>query len=187
MPITAEPRLPRGWTQSVRSGLLHAIALANAIFASLMSDTQRGKKGHARHARQNRRIAVLRAAQRAGSRYSGWILAWDAISLAGVTSVERLRPLNRPTGWTAIATPLLLVYVVRNGSPPYARHAEPFFRDYCGRHGYPLVFGPLRADADRHPAWQMLLVHRWVEADFVLVRDLDRKSPFFRTPTPPRS
>jgi len=67
----------------------------------------------------------------------------------------------------------MLVYVVKVGEPDYARYTEPFLRAYCRRHDYPLVFGSMRWDASRHPSWEKLMVHRFVEAKFVLTMDLD--------------
>lgn len=67
----------------------------------------------------------------------------------------------------------ILVYVVKIGSPPYASYTEPFIRQYCRRHGYPLLISPMRRDENRHPSWEKLLAFNYVDYDFVLLMDLD--------------
>jgi len=56
MPTSDEPNLPRGWPKTVRSGVLHALALANVVLANVVSK----KRGATNDLRGDRANTVLR-------------------------------------------------------------------------------------------------------------------------------
>jgi hypothetical protein len=67
----------------------------------------------------------------------------------------------------------VLIYVVDTGKLPWADFTRRAIKDYAEKYHYDVMFTNAGAHPDRHPSWQKMRVFEYVQADGVLLMDLD--------------